>query len=142
MTIGVCFFFFLIGSMSTFFNAIDSKGKILAEKYMIVNQFCSQAKIDLILKQKMKRSLEYRTENYYFALFEKNSLLAEIPLTLRCQIAMNVRNKVLQTIEFFRTLDETLLGNIILYLQPIKVDQAEIIYRRGDMANESNNCVN
>ncbi len=83
MTIGVCFFFFLIGSMSTFFNALDSKGKILAEKYMIINQFCTQANIDPQLKQKMKKALEYRTKNYYFALFEKNSLLEGIPLSLR-----------------------------------------------------------
>ena len=83
MMMGVSFYSFLIGSMSSFLNVIDAKGHLIAEKFMVINEFCKQAQIDPELKEKMKKSLEYRTKNYYFSLFEKNSLLENVPYALR-----------------------------------------------------------
>lgn len=86
MVMGASFFSFMIGAMSTFLNAIDNKGRIAAEKLMVINEFAKQANLDLRLKAKIKKALEYRTKKYYFTIFEKNSLLEGIPIALRYQV--------------------------------------------------------
>ena len=138
MVLGVCFFFFLIGYMSTYINSIDSKGNILNNKYMIMNQFCTQVGIDNHLRKKINKKLKYHTRNYYFSLFENNTILEDIPFPLRCEIAMNINNKVLQKFDFFQCLDESLLATITVYLLPISLSQSDIVYHRGDNPNESN----
>ncbi len=86
MLLGTSFYSFLIGSISSFLNAIDEKGHIISEKFMVINEFSKQAQIEPSLKDKMKKSLEYRTKNYYFSLFEKNSLLENVPYALRYEV--------------------------------------------------------
>lgn len=88
--IGVSFYSFLIGSMSSFLNAIDSKGHLIAEKFMIISEFCKQAHIDPELKERMKRSLEYRANNYFFSMFDKDSLFDGLPYTLRYDVFLFV----------------------------------------------------
>jgi len=72
--------------MSSFLNAIDSKGHLIAAKFMVISEFCKQAHIDPDLKDKMKRSLEYRANNYFFSLFDKNSLFDNLPYNLRYEV--------------------------------------------------------
>ena len=138
MIIGVCFFFFLIGFMSAYFNSIDLKTKLLNDKCSIVAQFCKQAGIDKKLKRKICKSLKYRTKNYYFSLLEDNLIKENIPPLLKFKIATNINNKILPSIRFFKHFDKLLFGDIVYHLQPLHSSQFEIIYRRGDMANESN----
>jgi len=86
MALGVSCYSFLIGTMSSLLQAIDTKGHLLAEKFRLVNEFCNQGRIDPYLKEKMKRAIEYRANNYYFALFETNSLLEELPPKLKYKV--------------------------------------------------------
>ena len=138
MIIGVCFYFFLIGFMSTYLNSLDRKGNLLNEKRMIIKQFCQQAGIDQELKENIEQKLKYRTENYYFSLFENNSILEGIPFLLRREIALNIHDKVFQNFCFFTSIDEILLSTLVIHLQPLQLEQGNLIYQRGDIANESN----
>jgi hypothetical protein len=83
MTFACLLFAFMIGAMSTFLSALDNKGRVKAEKLLVINEFCKQANIEPRLKGKMKKALEYQTNNYHFMVFEKNSVLEGIPIPLR-----------------------------------------------------------
>jgi len=86
MMIGVSIYSALIGSMSGFLSVIDSKGHAITEKFIIINEFCKQAHIEPELKDRMKRSLEYRSNNYFFSLFDKNSLFDNLPYNRRYEV--------------------------------------------------------
>jgi hypothetical protein len=146
MVLGVSCYSFLIGTMSSLLQAIDTKGHILAEKFRLVNEFCNQGHINPFLKEKIKRAIEYRTNNYYFALFETNSLLEELPpklkykvtLTSTSQIAMSMQGALMGKFDIFRTMDHILVGNLMQHLQPLKVENDTYIYTRGERADRSN----
>ena len=76
--------------MSSFLSVIDAKGHSISEKFIIINEFCKQAQIDPKLKDKMKKSLEYRENNYYFSLFKKDSLFGNLPYSLRYEVILSI----------------------------------------------------
>ena len=137
MVFGVCFYFFLIGFMSVYINSIDRKGKILNDKYTIIQQFCTQSGIDQRLRKKINKSLKYRSKHYCFSIFENNNIIDDVPRSLLCKVSKNMNNGLIKSIPFFLTLDEALLSAIVLQLQPLTLGPREIVYRRGDMSNES-----
>ena len=86
MMIGACFFAFMMSIMSTILSAADSKRRILGEKHRVINEFCSISKISSKLKEKMKIALDYKNAHYNFTLFENNSILEDIPLSLQYKV--------------------------------------------------------
>jgi hypothetical protein len=50
---------------------------------------------------------------------------------------MNMQNKILGSIPFFQQLNEALVGDLVLHLQPLRVEAAEMLYHRGDKATLS-----
>jgi len=90
MMFGACFFSFMMSIMSTILSAADNKSRIMAEKHLVINGFCAQAKISSKLKEKIKEVLEYKNTNYNFTLFENNSLLEDIPTSLRYNVKLNI----------------------------------------------------
>ena len=128
---------FLTAYLGAFFNTIDRKKSLLADKRTSIGKFCAQAIIDKKIEIKMYKTLDHHETNNYFELFNKNCLLQDIPLSLRCTIAMNVNNQVLGKFKFFHIIDEALLGSIVTYLQPLQLDAGVFVYRKGDIANES-----
>ena len=53
------------------------------------------------------------------------------------KVGMNMDNKMMQTIPFFTSIDHNLLGSLLSSLQPLRVEQGAIIYRRGDVSDNS-----
>ena len=86
MLFGACFYSFLIGTMSSFLRAIDSKGHILADKFIAINELCKQARIRPELKDKIKRAVEYRANMDFFSVFEKDALLSGCSIKIQHRV--------------------------------------------------------
>jgi hypothetical protein len=84
--IGAFYFSFMMSIMATILNAADSKSRILGEKHLIINEFCKNSKISPRLKNKMKTALDYKNAHYNFTLFENNSIIEDIPISLRYKV--------------------------------------------------------
>lgn len=86
MLFGACFYTLLIGTMSTFLAAMDTKGYELSEKEIIINEFCKQAHIDPSLKGKMKAAIQYQSKNDFFSVFEPGTFLEGVPQSLKYKV--------------------------------------------------------
>ena len=86
---GTSFYLLLIGTMSTFLAAIDSKGHELSEKQLVISEFCKQAHIDPHLKERMKTEIEYRMNNNFYSIYKENSLLEGASLSLRYRVKID-----------------------------------------------------
>ena len=95
MVSGASFYALLIGTMSTFLAAIDTKGHELAEKQLVINEFCKQAGIGFEIKERMRAALEYRANNNFFSVFDKNSTLDGMSLRLRYKVNLLNSNPTL-----------------------------------------------
>ena len=86
MLLGTSFYTFLIGMISSYMSTIDSKGRMLAEKYEYIDDFCKQAHIKWQFKKRMKRALAYRSKQYLLSGLECQSVLMSIPPKLLYQV--------------------------------------------------------
>ncbi len=86
MLFGGCFYTLLVGTMSTFLAAMDTKGHELSEKEVIINEFCKQAHIESSLKGKMRAAIQYRSKNDFFCAFEPGSFLEGTPQGLKYRV--------------------------------------------------------
>ena len=81
---------------------MDIKANILQKKMAIMNEFCNEMKIGKVLKDKIKKQLEYNSNKNSFSWANKKGIFEEIPINLRYEMIMNMHNKVIQTINFFK----------------------------------------
>ena len=88
MVFGGCFYTLLVGTMSTFLAAMDTKGHEIAEKEVVINEFCKQAHIEAHLRGKMKTAIQYKSKNDYFSAFEEGSFLEHASQSLKYKVKL------------------------------------------------------
>ena len=88
MMIGVGFYSFTIGTLTSVLGRIDTRSSQLRAKIEVIEVFCSEAKINPDLKKKIKEALEYNSLRNCFSWIEKYAIFNELPPNLKCEIAM------------------------------------------------------
>ena len=86
MMIGVGFYSFMIGTLTSVLNRIDSRASQLKAKVEVIEIFCQEAKIKNEIKKKMKEALEYNTQRNFFSLIDKYSIFSELPPNLKSEV--------------------------------------------------------
>jgi hypothetical protein len=71
MLFGVCFFSFIIGSLASIFNRIDSKEAQLNNKMAMIDEFAKESGLDSDLKLRLRHALSYSTEKTGFTWLDK-----------------------------------------------------------------------
>lgn len=88
MMIGVAFYSFTIGILSSIVGKMDTRASQLNSKLEVIDEFCNEAKISHELKRKVIEALEYHSKRNAFSYIEKFSILNELPSKLKCEIAL------------------------------------------------------
>ena len=71
MLIGIAFYAFTIGLITSVLDRIDTRESHLNSKLETVDLFCTEAKINLDLKKKVREALEYQTNNNAFSVIQQ-----------------------------------------------------------------------
>lgn len=135
MIFGAGFYSFTLGSLSTLLANLDTRKTHLLNKMMLMEEFCKENKFPKVLKSKVKQALEYSSVKNIFSFDEKNQLLGEIPTELRFQIAEFMFSGLSTQIPFFKHKDKCFIANFVPLLNPLKVLQGELIFRKNEYPN-------
>ena len=135
MIFGAGFYSFTLGSLSTLLANLDTRKTHLLNKMMLMEEFCKENKFPKVLKSKVKQALEYSSVKNIFSFDEKNQLLSEIPTELRFQIAEFMFSGLSTRIPFFKHKDKCFIANFVPLLNPLKVLQGELIFRKNEYPN-------
>lgn len=74
MLIGVAFYAFMIGIITSVVDRIDTRESFLNSKLETIDLFCEEAQITLELKKKIREALEYHsTKNAYSVIQQKHN---------------------------------------------------------------------
>ena len=134
MFIGVFFYSFTIGSLSSLLSNLDSKNASIEQKLSTLIQLKNEYKINNLLYHQVKRTLKY---GYVKTDEEKLKFLNELPLNLRIELSCIMHRKLVEKIEFF---DDKKLGRFISYigpyLKPKQFGKYEYIFIEGEYADE------
>ena len=71
MLFGVVFFSFIIGSISSIFNRIDSQEAYISQKMDVIDEFARESKIEKDLKNRLRHAFAYSTEKSGFTWIDK-----------------------------------------------------------------------
>lgn len=132
MLFGVGFYSFTIGILSSVLAYIDTKATNLQKKIAIMNEFCNEMKISKSLKERLRKTLEYNSQKNSFTWAEKTNIFNDLPINLRYEIVMNVHDKVISEILFFKNCDDKFfVVRTVPLLKPLFLKSKDNIWTQG-----------
>lgn len=133
MFIGVFFYSFTIGSLSSLLTNIDSKSAHLETKLNTLLQLKSQYSLDDNLYVRLKRGVKLGLSKLSF---DKIEFLDNLPMNLRIELSVIMHRSLVQGIDFFQNKPPRFIAFIGPYLKVIKHGKDEYIFSEGEYADE------
>ena len=100
-------------------------------------ELAKKASIPIELSKKIKKFIENNFEAIY-NLDDETQLIKMLPPSLRDEVLSNTFGEVIEKVIFFREMkDPDFLWKILPLLRPIKLEKGDILYWRGDHAEDS-----
>ena len=133
MFVGVIFYSFTIGSLSSLLSEFDAKNSIFDQKLNTLIQVKKRYGVDENLYLRIKKALKYghlKTDQ------DKENFLSELPSNLRTELSFFMHKGIVSSIEFFKNRSERFIAFIGPLLKQIKIGKNEVIASQGDYANE------
>ena len=136
MVIGVGFYSFTVGSLSSFLTSIDTRDSILSMKMAAIQEFAKQVGITREVKSKIRDAVKYNTYKMGNIWSDKHSLFSELPKMLRQEVAWSMYGGVAKEFPVFSFFEGAFLAAVMPLLRPTKLGEGEYIYKEGDYADE------
>ena len=137
MCFGVAFYSFTIGNLTSLVSQIDTREKALEQKIFYINSFSAEAHLPREMRLRIRKVLEYNNSKISFNSVEyQTEIFEELPLKLRCEVAMAMHHGALKSIIFFQNKDPTFIVSIVPLLKPLQSSCDEAIFGEGDPPSE------
>ena len=133
MFVGVFFYSFTIGSLSSLLSNLDSKNASFDQKMSTLIQIRNQYDINDLLYNRVKSALKYghiKTDE------EKRNFLNDLPSNLRIELSVIMHQNLVDGIEFFFKKPKRFIAFIGPFLKTIKIGKDEFIFTEGEYADE------
>ena len=101
MVIGVGFYSFTIGNLSSIISDIDIKSAILQEKISVMQDFVKRnPNLPADIESKIQRFLQ-NNHNEHLQKFDQEKLINELPSNLKSQIVSHTHGNIVRQLRFF-----------------------------------------
>ena len=138
MCFGVAFYSFTIGNLTSLVSQIDTREKALVHKLYYIDSFAAEAQLPREMRQRLRKVLEYNNSQISFKTVEcQREIFDELPLKLRCEVALEMHHGALRTITFFQDKDPTFIVAIVPLLKPFQARNTETLFEEGDPPSEA-----
>ena len=103
---------------------------------LYVNQFGKETKLPSALRRRLRKVLEYNSNKVGFNIEQQREIFEELPLKLKCEIAMIMHHGAIKSMSFFHNKDPTFIVDFVILLKPLQVQQSEVLWNEGDPPSE------
>ena len=136
MVIGVGFYSFTVGSLSSFLTSIDTRDSLLSMKMAAAQEFARQVGISQEAKVKIREAIKYNAYRMGNIWSDKHSLFKELPKALRQEVAWSMYNGVAKEFPVLRLFESSLVSAIMPHFKPLKQNEGEYLYAEGDYPDQ------
>ncbi|CAG9326193.1 unnamed protein product [Blepharisma stoltei] len=136
MLIGIGFYSFTIGSLSSFLTAIDTKDSILASKLAAIHEFALETGISDECKHRIRQIIKYNNSKVGTVWSDKHSLFNELPKSLRYEVSATMYNGIVKELIFFRSQDPAFVVSLMPLLKPLQHKDLEYLWLEGTYPDE------
>lgn len=134
MLFSVYYFSFVIGSLTSMLENVNTKSNMLMTKLAIIDEFAKEANLNKELLYKLRTALKYSNRKISLSIEDRDSILNELPKLLKHEMALAMHDQASSKIEFFTKLDNAIIAAVIPYLQPFYIDYGQYVYTKGEHA--------
>jgi hyperpolarization activated cyclic nucleotide-gated potassium channel 1 len=136
MILGIGFYSFAIGALSSVLTILDNRNNELQVKLNAVEQMARVISINPDLKRRLRSSLKLQSKKTELSSDSKQLMFDSLPKKLRYLVAMSMYEKAAHRLPFFSGRSPEFIITVIPYLRYYFVEATEYIYRRLDDADE------
>ncbi|KRX10444.1 Cyclic nucleotide-binding protein [Pseudocohnilembus persalinus] len=138
MTFGIGIYSYTLGAISTMIIETDSRMNNLEHGIILLDEFCRETGINMKLKFRIKKALQFNTSKTILSENEKEVFFEELDNRLKSDLSAQIfqnrmeSNKRALPFIFSLTDDYNFLSKFIKYLKPLQQKKGEIVYRKGE----------
>lgn len=136
MLVGVGFYSYTIGSLTSVLCTLDTRANELTIKLNAVDLITREARLAPELKLKLRKAIKMHAKKTELDTGDKQLMYNSLPKTLRYQVALNMYEGAAIRIPFFQCRTPEFINLIIPNLQYNFFETAEYVYNYNDDADE------
>lgn len=136
MMVGVGFYSFTIGTLSSVLSSIDAKSSMLNTKLLYIKLFAKDTKLPDSLVKKINKYIKGLSDNVIIDEKQRKALLIQLPKSIRLEVAMSMQGRAACKVDFLKEQDVAFLANVVPLLQQQKFADNEFVYQIGDLPEE------
>ena len=130
--VGVAFYSYTIGTLSSILNYTNKKKSIISSQFSFINEFSKEKNIDKKLLEKITINLEYIEQHKKYSDNLSLNFLQDISLDLTYKIARHIHSDLIQKVVLFNKMDINFVAQIIPYIVLHKYKAGEVIYKKNE----------
>ena len=136
MCIGVGFYSYTVGALSSIMTDSNSKKANLQDKFSFLHNYANEEGITRILLEQLMDSQEEAAELSAVQEGTDVLFLNDVPMELRYQFAESIYNGMAHNVFLFNNRDKNLIADVIPKLTPQRVKKGEYVYKKGQHAHK------
>ncbi|OMJ85063.1 hypothetical protein SteCoe_13718 [Stentor coeruleus] len=134
MIIGIFLYSYIIGSLTNLLSNLDIREAKLTRKLDIVNRLHREyPSIDKNFYKKIATALEYKHKNTKSNI---DTLLSDLPLTLRTKLLIVIYQRELQSNTFFENKKTDFVAFLAPMLKPMRIEEGDYVFKKKELAFE------
>ncbi|OMJ94420.1 hypothetical protein SteCoe_2474 [Stentor coeruleus] len=136
MSFGVAFYSYTISNLSTIMASIDSRTLNMKARISALNEFAKATKLPEDLKQRIKSHILLNYEENIFSWFDQDSLMNELPSSLRTEVSLHMHHKIVEKVYFFQDKDPGFISYMVPKLRTICLQAGDYLYKEHEYPDE------
>ena len=136
MFIGVGFYSFTVGSLSSFLTSVDTRDSILSSKMAAVHEFAKETNISAEIRTKVRDAVRYYNWKMGSVWSDKHSLFNDIPRALQYEVALSMHGGIIKDLQFFTGKGKSFVLHFMPLFKPLKHNNGAYLYKEGEYADE------
>lgn len=135
MLLGVTFYTFLIGTVSSIIANMDIKAHFLSQKLQTLHQYALKIGLPPETAIRIQRFLENDSKDYN-SLNEQQQLVQNLVPSLRAEVIAFSSDRIKNQIPFFKDKNLDFSLKVIPLLKGRKLFRGDLLFSEGDVADE------
>ena len=136
MFVGVGFYSFTVGSLSSFLTSVDTRESILSSKMAAIHEFAKETNISPEVRLKVREAVSYYNWKMGSVWSDKHSLFNDIPRALQYEVALSMYGGIIKDLQFFAGKGRTFVLHFMPLFKPQKYESGTYLYKEGEYADE------
>ncbi|KAE9052157.1 hypothetical protein PR001_g784 [Phytophthora rubi] len=132
MAVGVSFFGYVIGTISSLVTNLDVSAARYDERMTVVKEYIISRQLPKYIGNKIRHHFEYFYQNR--SVFNESLILKRLPSALRNEMIHHVHAKIVSSVKYFVKCPESLISDIVMAMRPFAMLKDEYIYVEHEIA--------